>query len=330
MKAENALVRAGSNLPAGLQQAIAMWADATTRATSTRRRDLLRDKGRAVGDFFAYTGKSAQMVTPLDVSAWQADLEGRGLAPATVYAMISRVSSFYTWAMAEPALANHIGRNPADLARPKAPAAYQTESTQALSDGEMRAILGAVRERADAGDVVGKRDYALLLLYLATGMRRSEVIGLCWGDIKIDGALTLTGTVKGGDYVSREVADLRVRDALLDYLHTSGRLAEMTPDAPLWTAHDRTGQNNGKPLTGHAFAKRFKRYARRVGLGDVHLHQTRHTFARLVSEETGSMTATQDALGHKNAATTRVYVQRVAVKRDKHSTAILDRLENAV
>ena len=36
---------------------------------------------------------------------------------------------------------------------------------------------------------------------------------------------------------------------------------------------------------------------------------------------------TQDALRHRHAATTRVYVQRVSVKRDKHSTSILDRLE---
>ena len=31
---------------------------------------------------------------------------------------------------------------------------------------------------------------------------------------------------------------------------------------------------------------------------------------------------TQDALGHKNPATTRVYVRRIAVKRDKHSEEI--------
>ena len=39
------------------------------------------------------------------------------------------------------------------------------------------------------------------------------------------------------------------------------------------------------------------------------------------------MIETQGALGHKHAATTRVYVQRVGVKRDRRSTSILDRLE---
>jgi len=80
-------------------------------------------------------------------------------------------------------------------------------------------------------------------------------------------------------------------------------------------------------LTGHAFAKRIKMYTRWAGIGDVHLHQTRHTFARWVSESTGSTIETQDALGHRHAATTTVYVQRVAVKKDGHSTSILDRLD---
>jgi hypothetical protein len=46
-----------------------------------------------------------------------------------------------------------------------------------------------------------------------------------------------------------------------------------------------------------------------------------------VSESTGSIIETQDALGHKHAATTRVYVQRIAIKKDRHSTSILDRLD---
>ena len=42
----------------------------------------------------------------------------------------------------------------------------------------------------------------------------------------------------------------------------------------------------------------------------------------MVGDLTGSVVETQDALGHKNTATTRVYLRRVAVKRDKHSSRI--------
>ena len=322
MATERALIPTAGISP-GLRNAFALWADATTDATTRRRRDLLRDKVGALADFFAFVGKPPAAVTPLDVKTWQAELEARGLSPATVYARVCRVSSWYQWAMQEPALG--IRSNPCYLARPKAPKAYQSESAQALSDGELQRLLALVRSRADAGDVVGKRDYAMLLLYVSTGMRRQEVAGLTWGQVKVNGTLTLVGKVKGGDYVTREVADPRVRDALLDYLTSSGRLEWMQPDSPLWTRHDRAGKP-GQALTSHAFCKNLKRYARAAGIGDVHLHQTRHTFARMVGEESGSLTDVQTELGHKNLSTTRVYLQRIGVKRDRFSGRVLDRL----
>jgi integrase len=73
--------------------------------------------------------------------------------------------------MKDSEVGRHVRRNPARPARPKAPKPYQTESVKALSDEEVRALVGAVRRRAQTGDMVGKRDYALLLLYLATGLR---------------------------------------------------------------------------------------------------------------------------------------------------------------
>ncbi len=310
------------SLTAQLAPVVSLWADHVTDPNTPRRLDILRDKSNAVLDFFAYVEKPPVQVNPLDVKNWQAELEAKGLAPATVYAKISRISSFYNWAIDN----RHAQRNPVNEARPKAPKSYQTESTKSLADDEIMALLKVVKTKADSGDIVGRRDYALLLFYLTTGMRRREIIQLTWGDIRLNGVIILTTIVKGGDYINREVSDPSVKAALLDYLKLSGRFDEMTPDTPLWTAHDRTGQNTGKPLTSHAFVKNLKRYAQEAEIGDIHLHQTRHTYARIVSEETGSIIETQDALGHKNAATTRVYVQRIGVKKDRHSSKIAARL----
>ncbi len=121
--------------------------------------------------------------------------------------------------MRDPGLRELITSNPARLALPKAPKAYQTESVKAWTDEELQTIVGVVRARAEAGDIVGKRDYALLLFYLVTGMRRQKVIGLHGKSIKFDDEfLTLTGKVKGGDYVGREVRDPLLREAIRDYL----------------------------------------------------------------------------------------------------------------
>jgi integrase len=307
--------------------AIRLWADSCTVPDAGRRQDLLRDKRRAVEAFFAFARKHPGDATSLDVKGWQESLEAKGLRSNTVYVRTSFLSSFYEWLLRDPALGHHIIRNPVGQARPRAPKAYQTESVKSLTDAELNGLLAVVAERA-ACDIVGKRDYALLLLFVATGMRRAEILSLRGRDLRLDEGLVITSRVKGGNYAGREVADPRVKQALLDYLTTAGRLHVLKTDAPVWTRHDRAG-GPGEALSSHCYVKNLKRYARAAGLDGFHLHQTRHTFARIVAEETGSIVETQDALNHSNPSTTRVYVQRIAVKRDRHSALVMQRFSSA-
>jgi len=306
-----------------LADPLVMWAEATTDPDSRRHADLVRDKARAVRGFFEWCGKPPEAVTEIDIKTWEAELTGRGLAPATRYAMISRLSSFYNWALKDEALKQRIKRNPVNMARPRAPKAYQNEAVKALDTDQVKALLGLVRARAGTGDLVAKRDYALLLFYFATGMRRAEVINLRWGDIKINGGLRYTSKVKGGTYREREIADPRVAEALKEYLHAAGRWGHLDDDDPLWTRHDRAGKP-GAALTSHAFAKRFKRYGQQAGLGDIHLHMIRHTVARAWADLSGSENEVQELLGHKNVNTTRIYLDRIKLHRDRASTPLLN------
>lgn len=71
-------------------------------------------------------------------------------------------------------------------------------------------------------------------------------------------------------------------------------------------------------------------YALETGIRHFHIHRLRHTFAKIVSEYSKSMAETQEALGHSNIKTTQIYVQRLAVKKDKHSKSIRDALKKYV
>jgi integrase len=309
-----------------IYNALSLWADSTTHATSLRREELIHDKVLAVSSFFCFVNKHPSDVIPLDVRAWRTSLEAQELKPATIYARVSRLSSFFEWASRDAKLGTIITSNPVKLARPKAPRAYQTESAKSLTDDQTRALVALVRHKATSSNVIAKRDYALLLFYLVTGMRRSEIINLRGRDIEDrDGILILRGKVKGSDYVEREVRDSTARVALIEYLEAAGRFKALRTNAPLWTRHDRAGKP-GAALTSHAFAHNLKLYAKEVGIDEIHIHQMRHTYARMVAEDTGSIIETQDALGHRHISTTRVYVQRIAVKRDKHSEKISERL----
>lgn len=312
---------------AALRNAILLWAEQNTRAETLDRKDKLSDKVQAVTSFFNFAAKHPGDVTPEDVSRWRAEMEARGLKPATVYARVSRVSAFYRWLMSDSQLSLHIRSNPTTQARPRYPRPYQSESTKALSDKEMNALLGVVRGMADAGSVVGKRDYALLLFYFLTGLRRSEVISLRGKDLEFkEGTLIIKYRRKGGKFTAREVADPSAYEALTAYLGAVGRGNVLGSERPLWTRHDRAGRP-GAPLTSRAFVENLKAYAAQAGLSHIHLHQTRHTYARIVAEETGSFIEAQEALDHENQATTRVYVQRITVKADRHGRRVAERMK---
>jgi integrase len=310
-----------------LGNAIELWAQSNTRPETVDREDRVKDKLTAVRTFFSFVGKHPGEVTPADVAVWRQHLESLSQKPATVYARLSRLSSFYRWLMSNPQLSAHIQSNPVLQARPRFPRPYQSESVKAWSDEEMNGLLAVVKLAADSGSLVGKRDYALLLFYLLTGLRRNEVIGLRGKDLqRKDDRLIIGYKRKGGKFVGREVNDPTLLEALEDYLRSSGRMEVLRTGGSLWTRHDRAGRP-GAQLSSRSFANNLKKYARAAGIESVHLHQTRHTYARIVAEESGSFVETQEALDHENAATTRVYVQRITVKIDKHSSKIAKRLK---
>jgi integrase len=337
MEREKALqLRTGDLVSAAVRSAAHLWAEATTDRSLARRDDLIQDKSKAVAAFFAFCGKVPSEVETADVKEWQAYLEGQGLKPSTVYTRTCFLSSFYRWAMANSSLGRQLSMNPVALARTKKPKPYRTDRTKSLLDEEVRALLGHIKVRAgETGNVAAKRDYALIQWFVKTGRRRNEVISLRGGDVQVrrvndEGgsveSLIVRYRIKGGRYLATEFRDPVARVALFDYLEACGRRDVIGTERPLWTRHDRAGAP-GAPLTSHAFVKNLKRYAKEAGLDHIHNHMTRHTFARIVNEETGSLLETQEALDHEDQATTRIYVESLAIKRDKFSERISIRVD---
>lgn len=326
MSDTNAMVTAAEGADLAIKNAIEFWAESTTLIETYERKHKLNDKISVVTSFFAFTKKHPADIKMADVRLWREELERLGQKPATVYARVSRVSSFYRWLMADPQLGQFIQGNPAAGARPRHPQPYQSEATKALTDDEMNRLLAVVKQQADGGSIVAKRDYALLLFFFLTGLRRTEVISFRGRDLTFeDGRLVIGYRRKGGKFVGREVGDTTPYDALLEYLGATNRENVLGSERPLWTRHDRAGKP-GAPLSSRSFADNLKKYAKAAGMSHIHVHQTRHTYARIIAEETGSYIETQEALDHENPATTRVYVQRITVKADKHSSKIADRM----
>ena len=305
------------------------WLTRTTNSSLKRSNDIRNDKSKAVFDFFDFCAKSAEQVLPSDVEEWRWNLKTEGLAEGTVYNRISALSQFFEYLRNEVGMMKYIPINPAKLSLPKANKPFQSESVKALSHQELKKLLEIVGNHALDRQPIHLRDFAILQFYVATGRRRAEIISLRADSIEItDDRFFIKAKVKGGYFLNFELDDQATQNALFDYLEVTNRTDIIGKNEPLWLRHDK-GANSGNMngLTSHGFANRVKQYAMEAGIKNFHIHRLRHTFAKIVSEVSESMADTQEALGHSNIKTTQIYVQRLAVKKDKFSKSIREILK---
>lgn len=312
-----------------VESIVESWLTRTINPSLKRSNDIRNDKSKAIFDFFDFCGKSAEQVLPSDVEGWRWNLKTQNLADGTIYNRISALSQFYEYLRGEVGMMKLIPINPARVSLPKATKPFQSESVKALSREELSKLLEIVAIRAQDKKPVHLRDNAILQFYVATGKRRAEIINLRGDSIEIkDGRFFIRAKVKGGFFLNFELNDETTKNALFAYLEATKRTDIFGKDEPLWLRHDKGAKavKNGG-LTSHGFALRMGIYAIEAGIKGFHIHRLRHTFAKIVSEYSESMAETQEALGHSNIKTTQIYVQRLAVKKDKHSKSIRDALK---
>ena len=312
-----------------INSVVESWLTRTVNSSLKRSNDIRNDKSKAVFDFFDFCGKSAEQVLPKDVEEWRWKLKTQNLSDGTVYNRISALSQFYEYLRNEAGLIRLIPINPAKVSLPKATKPFQSESVKALSREELGRLLEVVGNRTLDKKPVHLRDNAILQFYVATGRRRAEIIGLRGKSIEIkDGRFFIKAKVKGGFFLNFELDDETTKNALFAYLEATNRADIFGQDAPVWLRHDKgAASSKNKGLTSHGFVRRMEIYATEAGISHFHIHRLRHTFAKIVSEYSESMAETQEALGHSNIKTTQIYVQRLAVKKDKHSKSIRDALK---
>jgi len=219
-----------------------------------------------------------------DIRAFVAAGHRGGLSPKSLQRRLSACRSFYQWLLKH----GHVVANPAAGVRgPKAPRALP----QVLDVDEATQL---VEVPVDAP--LGLRDRALLELFYSSGLRLSELVGLRWRDLDLDGGLV---TVLGKGSRQRSVpVGTHARTALSAWRAHSGG----TSDTPVFPGR------SGGPITARAVQLRMRVLAQRQGLFKrVHPHLLRHSFASHVLESSGDLRGVQELLGHADIATTQIY-----------------------
>lgn len=268
--------------------------------TIKRNRSILRTIRADLGQIRAHD------LTTLHVDQWLSKLRARGLSPSTVHQYGRVLSTMLRDGMRW----GKVTRNAADLARkPKVPKPDVDPPTM----GELRILLGQ-----SAGDL-----QAALWVLALTGLRRSELCGLRWSDIK-GGHLFVERTVvelAGGRWETRTPKGRRGRvipiDAtLLTVLEGQrqrqaawGGGTDVNPGGYIF-ANLRADDTGMTPRRPGWLSLAFKRLCARHKI-DTHLHALRHWNATMLLDAGVPLTTVAERLGHAQVSTTtNVYGHR--------------------
>ena len=165
-----------------------------------------------------------------------------------------------------------------------------------------------------------ERDVAMLTLFLGTGIRVSECVGLNVEDIDFDNnAFKITR--KGGNQVILYFGE-EVKEALLKWLEVRNQKKLPENEKALFISL----QN--RRITVRAVENLVKKYSRAVTpLKKISPHKLRSTYGTNLYRETGDIYIVADVLGHKDVNTTRKHY--AAISEDKRrSVADIVKLRN--
>jgi integrase/recombinase XerD len=234
--------------------------------------------------FQLQAGKPFRQVTLPDLQQF-ADALGE-LAPASRYRMLSAVKSLL-------AFAHRTGYLPYDVGRAlRLPAVRNRLAERILPEAELHRILSLE---------ANPRNRAILTLLYASGVRVSELCGLCWRDLQpnSDGGQV---TVLGKGDVTRAVKI----PASVWKLVSGLRNLEAVPGDPVFRSRKK---DNGGVLRPLAVLRVVRRAASRAGIElPVSPHWFRHAHASHALDRGAPIHLVQTTLGHASITTTGRYL----------------------
>ncbi len=218
--------------------------------------------GEAVRLFGAFLGAhelptDVTMIAREHVEAFIADQLSQW-KPATANNRYRALQQFFKWLTTEGEIPDSPMRH---MTPPKVPEA----PPDVLGETQLRKLLKA----CDGKEFVDRRDKAILMLMIDTGMRRSELAGLAVEDVDFE--YNLARVLGKGRRPRACPFGKKTAMALDRYIRARLSHRDAHRDE-LWLGH-------AGPMTSNGIYQVVRDRAEQAGLGKVYPHQLRHTFA---------------------------------------------------
>ncbi len=209
-----------------------------------------------------------------------------GISPTARARKLSALKSFYKYLTIRT---KQLQENPvADLEYPKLRKSLPKYLTMEQSAALLRSVSGQNE----------KRDYAILMLFLNCGIRRSELVGLNITDVYED-RIRVVGKGNKERFVYFGTACRKAIDA---YLPERQKVV-LTDNRALF------GSRNGNRISTDAVHRLVKKALLQAGLDSTQFsaHKLRHTAATMMLSGGVDVKTVQEVLGHENLNTTQIY-----------------------
>lgn len=209
-----------------------------------------------------------------------------GISPSSRARKLSAIKSFYKYLTVRT---KQLEENPvADLEYPK----LRKSLPKYLTLEQSAALLQAVSGQNE------KRDYAILMLFLNCGIRRSELVNLNISDVYED-RIRVVGKGNKERFV---YFGSSCRKAIDTYLDERNRKT-LTDNRALF------GSRNGNRISVEAVHRLVKKALLQAGLDSTQFsaHKLRHTAATMMLSGGVDVKTVQEVLGHENLNTTQIY-----------------------
>lgn len=230
-------------------------------------------------EFLSYLA-SERTVAPDNPSA------DHGIASAARARKLSAIKSFYKYLTVRTKM---LEENPvAEMEYPRLRKSLPKYLTLEQSTALLKAVAGPNQ----------KRDYAILLLFLNCGIRRSELVGINLTDVYED-RIRVVGK---GNKERIVYFGTSCRKALDDYLIERNQ-KELSDNRALFGSRD----NNRISVT--AVHRLVKKHLLAAGLDSTQFsaHKLRHTAATMMLSGGVDVKTVQEVLGHEHLNTTEIY-----------------------
>ncbi len=226
-------------------------------------------------------------------------------SPATIARRLSALRQYFDFLIAE----RRIGHNPAtDVKAPKKAKVLP----KALPVDDINELLDNADKYFDFSQPLQVRDYAMIELLYASGIRVAELASLNVGDIDLStGQATVLGKGNkerlihiGSKAINALKIWLSVRNDLLmkQQGNTDEAIGIRTGEMPLFI------NRYGKRLSIRGIQYQLKDLGKRFNLNlNLHPHMMRHSFGSHLLQSGADLRSVQEMLGHSDISSTQIY-----------------------